>query len=227
LKAGNIDSNDTIFNVGYNYALSSRDTIGVLYRFIAFRYPGNPQALNDHVVQAAYGRKITGRLALQIFGGPEISTSRALVGSTTPRVGGSGGAALGYASGRNNLTLSYLHAVSGGGGALFGSSTDEVQIELGRELSRHWQGSVSFGYARNGSLGNLGVSQNSGGFNSYYIGSGLSRTLGRDSKLSLAYASLIQTSNQAVCAAGTCSTTFTQHQIALGFSWHTRPFVLR
>jgi hypothetical protein len=224
LKAGNIDSNDTIFNVGYNYALSSRDTIGVLYRFTAFRYPGNQEALNDHVVQAAYSHKITGRLAVQLFGGPEISTSRALVGSS---VSGSGGATLTYASGSNNLSLIYTHRLSEGSGVQFGSSTDQVQTELDRELSRHWKGNLSFGYARNGSLGNSGVSQNSGTFNSYYIGGGLSRALGRDSKFSLAYATLIQTSNHAVCAAGTCSTSFTQHQIAAGFNWHTRPFVLR
>ena len=66
VEAGNIPSNDTIFNVGYNYAVSKRNVIGVLYRFTAFRYLDNPQALNSHEVHAAFGRKITGRLALQL-----------------------------------------------------------------------------------------------------------------------------------------------------------------
>jgi hypothetical protein len=227
LQAGNVNSDDMIFDVGYNYTFGKKDTIGVLYRLTADRFPGNPQALNDHVAQAAYGRKITGRLALQLFGGPEIITFRVPIGNETQQVRGSGGAALNCAWGRNNLSLTYTHGLSNGSGAQIGSSTDQVQSGLARRLSRHWQGNVNFGYARNGSLGNSGVSQNSQVYNSYYASGSLSRPLGRDANLSLAYTAQIQASSQAVCAAGTCNTSYTQHQITLGFSWHARPFVLR
>jgi hypothetical protein len=227
LEAGNVNSDDTIFNVGYNYSLSKKDTIGVLYRFTAYRYPGNPQALNDHVVQAAYGRKITGRLTLQLFGGPEITTFRVPVGSESHQVRGSGGATLNYAWGPSNLSLTYNHGLSNGSGIRIGSSTDQVQTRLVRRLSRYWEGSTNFGYTRNSSLGNSGVSQNTQTYNSYYVGGGLSRPLGRDASVSLAYTAQIQASNQAVCAAGTCKTSYTQHQITLGFSWHARPFILR
>src|SRR6202023_3805119 len=76
VEPGNIDSNDTIFSAGYSYAVTKSDTVGLLYRFSDYRYLGDPQAIGDHVAQVAYGRKVTGRLALQLFIGPEITTFR-------------------------------------------------------------------------------------------------------------------------------------------------------
>jgi hypothetical protein len=227
LKAGNIESNDYISNIGYNYALGKKDTLGVLYRFSAYRYIGNPQALDDHVVQLSYGRKITGRLALQISGGPEITTFHTPIGNATNHIGESANATLNYAMARNSLTLTYIRGVSNGSGVQLGSSADQVQAGVGRRLSREWQGNFNFGYARNGSLGNPTAGQSSQAINSYYIGGGVSRPIGRDANFSLAYTAQIQTSNQAVCATGTCNTSYTQHQVTLGFSWHARPFVVR
>jgi hypothetical protein len=227
VKAGNIDSDDVIANVGYNYLLSKKDTIGVLYRFSEYRYIGNPQVLDDHAVHAAYGRKITGRLALQLLGGPEITTFRIPVRGQTRRVSPSGSATLSYAWGANNLSLTYSHGVSNGGGAQVGANSDQVQTGLDRQISRYWHGNINFGYARNEGFGNFsGLSQNAQVFDSYYVGGGLGRPLGRNSTLLLGYTARIQTSNQAVCAAGTCSTSYTQHQVSVGFSWHARPFGL-
>jgi hypothetical protein len=229
LEAGNIDTNDVIFNAGYNYSLSKRDTIGVLYRFTADRYPGNPQAVNDHVVQAAYGRKITGRLALQLFGGPDVTNFRVPIGRATQQVGIAGGATLTYAlsSNLNNISFSYNHGVSNGSGVQIGSSSDLVESQLSRRLSRYWLGNFNFGYARNNSLGNSDGGQDSQTFDSYFIGGDLNRPLGRSSKLSLGYTVQIQNSNQAVCSAGRCDTNYTSHRIFAALSWHARPLVLR
>lgn len=229
-EAGSIGTDDVIFNVGYNYSLSKKDTIGVLYRFTADRYPGNPQVLNDHAVQAAYGRKITGRLALQVSGGPDITTFRVPVGSATQQVGFAGGATLNYAAGsnnRNNLSFSYNHGISNGSGVQIGSNTDLLDLKLIHRFSRHWNGSLNVGYARNSALGNSGASQNSQAFDSYNIGGDLSRPFGRSSNLSFGYTAQIQASSQAVCASGKCDTNYTSHRIFLAFSWHARPFVLR
>ncbi len=226
-QAGNIASNDYGANVGYDYALGKKDTLGVRYRFSAFRYIGSPQALDDHAVQLSYGRKITGRLALRISGGPELTTFIVPIGNATSQIGESVSADLSYATARNNLTLTYNQGVSNGSGIQVGSISDQVQIGVTRQLSRSWTGNFNFGYARNGTLGNAGVGQTAQAFNSYYVGSSLTHPLGREAAFSIAYTARIQTSNQAVCAAGTCSTNHTENQITLGFSWHTRPFVLR
>jgi hypothetical protein len=230
VEEGNVDSDDVILNGGYNYALGQQDTIGVLYRYTGYRFLGNPQALNDHVVQAAYGRKITGRLALRLFGGPDITNFRVPIGSSTRQLSGSGGVALNYASGPkdlNNLSLSYSHEVGNGSGIQIGSRIDLVQIRLGRQLSGNWHGDFNFGYARNSALGSSGVSQNLQAFDAYYIGGELRRPLGGNSNFWFGYTAQIQTSNQAVCATGTCGRSYTVQRINLGFSWRERPFVLR
>lgn len=227
LQPGNIESNEYGGNVGFDYALGKKDSLGVQYQFNAFRYIGNPQALNNHVIHVSYGRKITGRLALQLSGGPEFTTFTVPLGTATSQTGESVSANLNYGTPRNNLVLGYIHGVSSGSGIQVGSSTDQVQTELSRQLSRAWRGKFNFGYARNGNLGNLGAGQTSQTFNSYYAGGNLTHPLGREASFSVAYTARIQTSNQAVCAAGTCNTNHTENQITLGFSWHARPFVLR
>lgn len=225
VQAGNIDSIDSIFGIGYNYAMSQKDTIGALYRFTGYRYLGNPQAINDHVAMVAYGRKITGTLALQLFGGPDVTTFRVPFGNSTKRISGSGGGNLSYALSRSSLSIAYYHGVSGGSGQSVGSGTDQLEGTINRQLSRLWQGDVTFGFARNTSLGfSIPLSQT---YDSWFAGGGLSRPLGRTANFIFGYSAYIQNSSLPVCVAGICSTSYTQHQISLGFQWHTRPLVLR
>jgi hypothetical protein len=224
IEAGNIESNTASFNAGYSYAFTRSDTFGVQYRFSSYRYLGSPQAINDQVVQFLYGRKITGRIALQLFGGPEMSSFRLPVNNSSSRVSESWGGNLTCALKAGSLGLSYNHGLSGGSGVLAGANTDQLQFNLGRQVSREWSASLNFGYSRNG---NIAGSSSSQAYNSWYAGGGLGRPFGRNVSFTLAYTAQIQTSNQAVCAAGTCSTNFTLQQITMGFQWHTRPFVLR
>ena len=224
VEAGNIESNNANLNVGYDHVLTSADTLGVQYRFSGYRYLGNPQAINDQVVQFMYGHKISGRIALQLFGGPDVTTLRVPVNNSTNRLSGSGGANLTYALNRGSMALSYDHGISGGSGVFAGAITDQLQFSLARQLSREWAANLNVGYSRNGSVVSPASSQI---YNSWYLGGGLSRPFGRNADFTIGYTAQIQASNQAVCAAGTCSTNFTLHQITLGLRWHPRPFVLR
>ena len=227
MQAGNIDNDEGNLHVGYEYEISKKNTIGALYLFTAYRYPNNPQALDAHAVQAAFGRKITGRLALQLFGGPEVATFRMHPESSVRHIGGSGGATLDYASESNNVSLTYSHGLTNGSGIQFGSSNDQIATQFDRKLLRRWRASVYFEFAQNRGLGSPGVGQGSQALNSYYAGGDLVRAVARNANLSLGYSALIQTSKQPVCAAGICGTLFTQHQVTLQISWHTRPFVLQ
>src|SRR6266581_1850047 len=65
VDSGNVNSDTEMFNAGYDYAITRQNSIGFAYRFSAYRYPGDPQALGDHVAQFEYGRKMTGRLTLK------------------------------------------------------------------------------------------------------------------------------------------------------------------
>jgi hypothetical protein len=232
----NIESNDVVLNAGYNYAITRKDTVGVVYRFSAYHFLGQPQAIGDHSPQLSYGRKITGRLALQLSGGAEITTFRVPVGGETHHVGGAGHASFNYAFKRGGVDLSYSHGVTSGSGIFLGATTDQIRLDTNRQLTRQWNGNVQVGYARNrnvvsgaiGLPGVTGTNSASASYDSFYFGGGASRPLGRNLNFTSAYTAYIQHTNAgATCVIGTCGTNYTSHQITLGLSWHTRPFVLR
>lgn len=223
---GNVESDDTILSLGYNYVLSKKNTIGLLYRFTAYRYLQDPQAINDNVVQVAYGRKVTGRTALDLFVGPEITNYRVSIGGSSQAVSVAGGGDLTYTLTRTGIVLRYSHGVSGGSGVFTGASSDQVQGSVSRRLSRVWTGNVDFGYARNAGLGQTSSLSTTPPVNSSFIGTGLQRPIGRTATASLAYAVYLENLNEASCEAATCGS-YVQHQVSLSVQWHTRPFVLR
>ncbi len=226
VEAGSIDTDDEIGSIGYNYALTKYDTIGLVYRFSAFHYNGSPQAIDDHSLNVAYGRKITAKLALQLYGGPDVTNFRVPIGGETNRISGSGGGSLNYGFKHGAISLSYDHGVSGGSGVFVGSRSDLLQTSLNHQIGRVWSGNLQFGYARNQGLIN-GASAGSQDYSAWFAGAGLSRPLGRNASFSLGYTARIQTTNLPVCAAGTCDTNYTQHLVSLNLQWHTRPLLLR
>ena len=226
IDPGNVNNDTEILDAGYNYAISRKDMVGLIYRFSAYRYPGDPQALGDQVGQFMYGRKITGRLALTLAGGPEVTTFRVAIVGSTRKIAGSGNAALTYAFARSSIALSYEHGVSGGSGVFTGSNSDQASATWSRQLTRVWSGSVNFGYSKNRQILSLsGVTSPS--YDTWLVGAGLSRPLGRTANFSLAYQAQIQNSNVAICSTPTCGTNYTVNQIFVTFQWHTRPLVLR
>src|SRR5215472_1403638 len=221
------DTYDTVFSLGYNYRLSRADTLGLLYRFTGYRYGGNPQALNDHSANLAYGRKITGRLALQFFGGPEVRTYRQSILGSTDKVSFSGGGLLTYAFARSNLSLSYSRGFSGGSGILIGSVLDSVDARWSYQLTRVWQASAMARYSSNGTVAGTPVSTGSRNINSLSTSGGISRPVGRDANFSLNYTFDYQNLSQPLCPLGGCAQSYSQHLVWTGFQWHTRPFVIR
>jgi hypothetical protein len=226
VEPGNVESNNPTLTAGYNYALSQKNTIGISYRFSVYQFLGIPQAIGDHSAQLNYGRKVTGRIALQLAGGPEVTFYRIPISSKTQRNSVSGNATLTYAFKRGGVSLNYSHGVSGGGGVLVGSSADQAGVSANRQLTRIWQGNLNFSYAKNAGLTNLnGVS--SPAYNSWYAGAGLNRPFGRETDFSIAYQAQNQNTNFSLCSGPGCGTNYLVHQITLSFQWHTRPFVLR
>jgi hypothetical protein len=221
--SGNIGNDDAIGSIGYNYILSKKDTVGVLYRFSAYHYTGFPQALGNHVFSLAYSRRITGRLAFALFAGPEITTFRIPIGTSTDRFDASFGTSLSYAFKNGSVTLGYTRGTSGGSGVLVGSTEDQVNAGASRQLTRLWSASGNFGFSRIHAFSPSNA-PSTPGFNSYYLGAGLGRPLGRNASLTFGYTAYVQQLNGAACVG--CGTN-TQHQVSVGFQWHARPFVLR
>ena len=225
-QSGNIDVNDAIVSTGYNYLITSKDHIGVVYHFSNYRFLGDPQAFSDHSAQFAYGRKLTGRLGLQLFGGPEITVFRIPLGNETQRVGGAGGVAMAYEFSQSNIGLSYSHGVTGGSGLLVGSSSDQIQFQAARQLARTFRGQTGFGFARNKSLesGNSLIPGQT--YDTYYVNAGVNHVLGRFMNMNIGYTFQKQTAGLQFCPTTACGTTYTQHQFSIGFDWHTRPYVI-
>ncbi len=226
---GNIESNDYVGNLGYNYQITREDTLGIVYRYSSYHYLGFPQTIADQTVQAAYGRKITGRLALQFTGGPEITNFRVAqtAGGTKQFVAGTGSATVTYAlEGGSIISASYFHGLTAGSGVFLGATTDQLRLSGSRKLTRQWTGNANLGYARNRSVANVQITNNVN-FDTVYGGVSAARQLGHNAYVSLGYTVYVERPSNTVCAGTNCASDFTTHQISLGVSWHTRPFVLR
>ena len=224
---GNIESDQYVGNVGYNYQITRSNSIGLQYRFSAFHYINDPQAIGDHIIQVVFGRKITGRLALTLSGGPEITNFRIAQPpeTKTQHIAGSGGASLNYLREKGSLTASYFHGVTAGSGVFLGATTDQLTGSATRSVSRVWGGEIHAGYARNR---NAETTQGVSGtdFDSFFGGVSATRPLGRNAMFMVGYTAYVQKTDVSGCTSN-CSSTSTTNQISIGVSWHSRPFVLR
>jgi hypothetical protein len=224
-QSGSIGNDDEIGSIGYNYELTKKDSIGVLYRFTGYHFQSEPQAIGDHVFNLAYGRKVTGRLGFSLFAGPEITTFRVPIGTATEQTGLSFGGGLNYGFERGVVSISYVHGTNGGSGILAGASGDNLTANVTRRLTRQWNARGNLGYGRTHAFTANSIS--GPGYNTYYLGAGLDRPIGRDAQVSFGYTAYLQNNNQAACGVFCTSGTSLQHQSAIGFQWHTRPYVLR
>ena len=225
VDAGSVDNNSVTGSLGYNYLISSKDTIGVVYRFSSYQYPGQPQAFGDHIVNLAYGRKITGRLALQLYGGADFATFRIPIGSQSSRIGTNASANLTYGLTKGALSAGYLHGLTGGSGVFTGSTVDQVNFGGSRNLGRIWSANITFGYAHNTAI----VNSMQGSFptyDSWFAGGGVSRPLGRNVNFAASYTAYIAATNGSGCIVNPCGSNQTYNSITLNLQWHARPFVL-
>jgi hypothetical protein len=223
-QAGNIDSNNYVGNIGYNYLLSKVDSFGFFYRFQAYHYDGNPQAIGDHTLNFVYGRKIAKSLALQITGGPDITDYRVPLGTQKRATSGSGGISLIHAFQRGSLSANYFHGITSGSGILTGANTDQVSFSGTKQLGRVWSVQGNVGYSKNRQLSSGGIP--SSDFDSVFVGGGFGRLINRNFDWSLAYQAQIQKQNTNNCSGSLCNTSYTRNVVTINLQWHSRPFVL-
>jgi len=225
VEAGNYDSYTAAGSIGYNYALSRNDTVGLVYRFSSYQFPGNPQAYGDNGMSAAYGRKVTGHLALRLFIGPEFTHYRIPIGTTSRTSAFSTSANLTYGFQRGVFSLSYLHGLSGGSGVLIGSVMDQATASASRNLTRVWTGSINFGFARNSPVGGTAPT-GSPVYNTWFLGGNVSRPIGRNFNFAVAYTATIGNYSGSSCTGASCNTSSTYNIVTVNFQWHPRPFVM-
>jgi hypothetical protein len=224
IDPGNIDTNSIVATIGYNYALTREDSIGLVYGFSAYHYPGIPEAYGNHTASVGYARKITGRLALRLLAGPQITTFRVPVGNQTQQINAYFNVGLVYGLENGSIALNYVHSLNGGSGVVIGSSLDQVNATATRRLTRVWTGNLNFGFAHNGTV-NSGVTSVAT-YDSYYFGGGLNRPIGRYMNVSLAYTGSLGTTNNPGCTGADCNPSNYYNTVTVNFQAHTRPFIL-
>jgi hypothetical protein len=221
-----LNSSEFDFSAGYNYLITSKDTIGVSYLFDATRYSPALASINNHTISFSYGHHISRQLALQVGAGPQLN-------DYVPVSGGgigwhtqwSASAGLSYLYNRTSLGVSYSHGVTGGSGILVGANTDSVSLSASHPIGRYSSISGSFGVSENSTL-----AQASGPASSYtseYVNVGFNRGLGRQASIFANYSFIHQTTNAGSCVTVACGPAFTRNQIFVGFSWNMRPVALR
>ena len=232
-----LDSHEAIFQAGYNYLATRKDTVAVLYRFDAFRYSDVNQSIDTHTVQFTYARRVTGRLVFQVGAGPDIAFSRQPIGQdTVPQPNATTGktrqifwdanASATYQLRRSQLGMYYDHGVGGGSGVLAGSLTDTLSGNGSRQISRTTTGTLTGGYSRNKGLAITSTSSASPltnqTYNYWFAGVNLGRSWGRAMNVSLNYQLQYQDSNSTFCVTVPCGTSFVHHVISLELGWHPR-----
>jgi hypothetical protein len=225
VESGNVDNDMTTGTIGYNYILTSKDSIGAFYRFSAYHFSGEPLAYGDHSANFAYSRKVTGRIALQIYVGPDFTTSRVSTNGNNLTYGVNSGANLNCGFQNGGFTVGYTHGIAGGSGVLTGSSTDMLNFGANHKLGRIWRGQVNMGYAHNSPVSGSPqtITQS---FSTWNAGGGVSRNIGRNTNFAIAYNATITDYGLPGCVGAECSASQTFNYITINFQWQTRPFVL-
>ena len=237
---GYINSQQTTGQAGYNYQLSRHDQLALTYAFQEFRFPrAGSGSFNVNVWQVLYGHRISGKLDLNLGGGPQwihsYGYSQVLPGVFTPNnrsfVSGAGRASLNYRmSDRTNMILNYSHYTTPGSGFFAGANTDMVRLALHHSLSRHWSLMTDTGYSRNSRvLSNpTTLVHNASTYTSWYAGSALRRQLGRHlgAFASYQYDSIDFSSGLCTTSNPSCSRVSARHLGLIGLDWTPRPIRL-
>jgi hypothetical protein len=215
LKAGYINSDDIQGRAGYNYALTAKNSIGVTYNYFVTRFTDVNGQIRSHLTQIAFGRKVTGRFALQLAAGPQLFRFHNLGPSNAERLGWSFTGSLVYQTRRFGYTLSYYHEITTGSGVLFGAKTDGISSSISHSFTRSWSGSINSGYGHNQNL----VVDSASSFNYWYAATILNRQIGRDFRLALNYGFQRQ-NNTGSCPVLSCGLGTSRNIAGFTLEWH-------
>jgi hypothetical protein len=219
-------SGDTITGlVGLNHDLSARNTLGVTYIYSTFHYTGSPFSFDSQMADLTYGRKITGRMSLQLYGGPALTTSTNASGRTVRDTSANVMGSLTYAWERTTLGFYGSHFASGGSGVLTGASTTMLALSVERALTQRWTLNAYVGYSRNSQLSSVTTSR-PGSYNYGFGTLNLSRVLSRSLRLNIGYQYERQTTPTGPCTSGPCVESVNNQFFGIGLTYIPRPIGL-
>ncbi len=216
-SSGYLSSRGFTGQAGYEYSVGPKNTIGVLGTYGRTDFDGTRIFADTYSAELSFGRKITGRLALQFAAGPQqIRLLNSSAGDTRIWTWATRDA-LTYQRRRTGLSLSFMHGFAGGSGVLFGARSQTFTATLSRQFTRLWMASVSSGYAINSGLGSFsGISYS---YNTWFSGVNVGHEMGRHFHVNFSYGIQRQT-NAAVCPVVSCGTNANQHTFGMTVRWH-------
>jgi hypothetical protein len=234
-----LDYNSAIFRGGYNYQITAKDTIAVLYQYNRISYSSFNQLISSHSAELTYGRRVTGRLAFQVAGGPQVTVANIAItgtpvvsgspasGSTT-QIGWTLTSSLNWRVKRGSLGAQYFHGVTGGSGVLGGAIDDTFTGTATRQVSRTISGNINGGYShiRGVPIGTIiaGGTPNQR-YDYAFGGASLVHPISHALALNLSYQLQYQTSNAAVCSGTVCGSNIIVHLVSFGVTWRARPML--
>lgn len=193
VRQGFVSGNSAIAQTGYNRRLTAKDTISVFYSASAFRFSGIAESFDAQFVAFGYARRITGRLAFQVFGGPQVFSATTPGHSQTNTLA-SGGASLTYRWPRMEASLNLFRGLTSGAGVVAGAETSSASLRWERRFSRAFSGGLWTGYSYNFAAYTPSLAR-SRAFDYWESSANLTRALGRYARLNLFYGFQTQNSN--------------------------------
>lgn len=215
--AGFIDTHQIAARVGYDYLLSPRNSIGLLYDYNRMDFSATTPNLRTDSVKTAFGHKVTGRLAFQVSAGPQ----QIQYGTGGRQLGWTLSNNLMYQTHRTQYSLMYTHAIAPGSGVLTGVSTHRIGGSVHYALTQWWSASTTGGYDFNETLAQTsGISNN---FGVWHGTASLERNFGRHIHFALNYGLQNQNIDIGACPVTGCDTTALHQTVGMNLEWH--PFM--
>lgn len=222
------DSHDERGQIGFNHELGRHDTLGLSYAANLTQYSGTViPSFITHSINVNYGHRITGRLALQLSGGPQLINGNDFVPGTGIGVSWNAQAGVVYHTARSSFGVTYWRYSNAGEGVFNGASTQAVSGTVTHRLARTLTGSVTGGYARNTNLVSLVGLAPEQFVNTEYGSVQVSHPLGHTASIYFNYMIQNQSGNVPIlCDGAVCTGDALRHVFGAGFSWTPRPLLI-
>jgi len=226
LDPGFFDSAYWKFMTGYNYAVSRRDTLSISYSHTEFNFDAANRDISNHDFMFTYGRKLTGRLSLQLSAGPLISEIHRDPGESETRYLVNTYDAIKYRLERGRVQASFSRFATSGSGVITGAQTSMASFLVGHELASKFFGSFHASYAFNEPLQREGLTGARPEYKTWRAGTDISRELSPRMSIYVAYFLQRQESTVPLCFDASCGNIILRHVVGAGFNWHGRPIRL-
>jgi hypothetical protein len=226
LDSGFINSDYWTLQAGYNYALSRHNTIAITYLHSLFRLGAANREVLNRGFQMAYGRRLTGKLSLEISGGPMVSQVALPLGGSVTRPFWNTYDSLGYRFQKGGIEASFIRYTTAGSGVLAGAESDLTNLSIHREFLRRYFWSLTLGHAYNQSLTRESPAFRRSKYETWQGGLLLSRELGQHLSLYVNYYVQRQIANNPLCFGNHCLGSLLRQVGGIGVNWHGRPVKL-